>query len=844
MLELKNISKYYEVAGQKFVALDNISLKFRNNDFVSILGQSGSGKTTMLNIIGGLDKYSSGDLIIKNKSTKEFKEKDWDAYRNHSIGFIFQSYNLIPHQNILSNVELALTLSGVGKKERKQRAIEALEKVGLKDHINKKPAQLSGGQMQRVAIARALINDPEILLADEPTGALDSETSIVIMELLKEIAKDRLVILVTHNPELAKEYSTRIINLKDGKVVSDTAPYTEHTNSQKELKLNKTKMSFFTALGLSFNNLLTKKARTFLTAFAGSIGIIGISLILALSTGADSYIDKVQEDTLTSYPIQIDSQTLDFSGLADTQFEQTKGKEDKITTQKLTKSMLQGISAFSGTTENNLKPFKEHIENNKAEIEEITNSIEYRYPININIYDEIDGEILELNPFSYIDTGEQYQSFSNGQGSNVWTQLISNQDLLKSQYDIVSGKWPESYNEVVLFVNKQNQISDLMLYQLGFKNPNEIKELQEKIANDEDIEIADMELDFDEVIGKTYKYIPTTSFYEKQGEIWAKNEEQDKLKDLYNNAVEIKIVGILRPNEASSIEDNQIKIGYLSSLRDYAIEQVNNSEIGKAQLENQNIDVFSNKEFIKAGEEVQPASLDELPENIKAYVTTLPPQQQKEALINYASQSQSTLEDNMNELGLVDLTSPSGIDLYAKDFESKEKIDSFIEEYNKNLDDKNNEIVYTDLMGLLLSSVTSIINIISYLLIGFVSISLVVSSIMIGIITYVSVLERTKEIGILKAIGARRKDISRVFNAETSIVGFFSGFIGIGITLLLIFVANKIILNLTGVANFAKLEYSQAIALIALSIFLTLIAGIIPSRIASRKNAVEALRTE
>lgn len=856
MLELKNISKHYNVAGNDFTALDNISLKFRKNEFVSILGQSGSGKTTMLNIIGGLDRYSSGDLIINNTSTSTYSDRDWDRYRNHSVGFVFQSYNLISHQSILSNVELALTLSGVNKKERRQRAKEMLEKVGLGEHINKKPTQLSGGQMQRVAIARALINDPDILLADEPTGALDSETSEVIMELLKEIANEKLVIMVTHNPELAERYSTRIINLKDGHIIDDTMPYEDSTKNEAELTSNnKTSMSFFTALSLSFNNLLTKKARTILTAFAGSIGIIGISLILSLSTGAQDYIDRIQADTLTMYPITIEDNSIDLSSLLELQTNNSDDKKDDdkkdskvVTTKNVTTQMLTGMQAFTGTTENNLNKFKKHIENNKEQLEALTNAIDYGYNINLNLYNKIDDKITKLNPFEYIDNPAEDAGFASSytnQPLNAWEELLGNKNLLESQYDLVEGKWPENKEELVLFVDKDNQLSDLSLYQLGLLNPNDLKEKQEKIAKGEEVSEVDKDISYDEILNLTFKYIPSVSFYENNNGSWiSKEDDQELLEKLYDDAIELKIVGIVKASENSSVESESGKVGYTKELTNYIIENANSTEIAKEQLDNPEIDVFTKKPFLKPGEEIQPAKLEELPENIRAYVSTLPEKEQKEALINFAEASKNTLEDNLKTLGIVYQESPNFINLYPKDFESKEKIDDFIKDYNSNIDDENNQIKYTDFVGLIMSSVSSIINVISYLLIGFVSISLVVSSIMIGIITYVSVLERTKEIGILKSIGASKKDISRVFNAETIIIGLLSGSLGILITGLLILPANSIIKSLTGVNNFAVLPIKASLLLILLSVTLTLIAGIIPSRIAAKKDAVEALRTE
>lgn len=858
MLELKNISKKYNVAGKDFLALDNISIKFRENEFVSILGQSGSGKTTMLNIIGGLDKYSSGDLIINGVSTKEYNDRDWDTYRNHSIGFVFQSYNLISHQSILQNVELALTISGVDKKTRREKAIETLERVGLKEHINKKPAQLSGGQMQRVAIARALINDPDILLADEPTGALDSETSIVIMELLKEVAKEKLVIMVTHNPELAQQYSTRIVNLKDGHIISDNDSFDEKESleNSSSVENKKTYMSFFTALNLSFNNLLTKKARTILTAFAGSIGIIGIALILSISGGASNYIDKVQEDTLTLYPITIEDESMNLSALEQTPVSNSIDEvdENKIYSVSTIESMLKGIDSFTGVSKNDIQKFSDYVENHEDELKNYTNSIEYGYDVNLNIFKEIDGEIKKLNPFEYIS----FNGFSNENSSNgisSWSEILQNKELLESQFELVSGNWPQSKEDIILFVDKNNTISDLTLYQLGLKNPEDIKTFQNKVANSEDLNLENSSYNIDDILGLEFTYIPTTSFFEKDGDTWSsifsnnENIEKDekeysKLKELYENGLKLKISGIVRPNKNSSIENQGLKIGYTSELTQYIIETINNSEIGKAQLENRELDVFTNKPFVKPGEEVEPAKIEDLPEEIRAYTLSLPEEEQSKVLLQYSQQSAATFEQNSKILGIVNEEIPSTIKFYPKDFESKDKIDTFIKEYNDNVEDKHSEIVYNDIIGIMITSMTSIINIISYILIAFVSISLIVSSIMIGIITYVSVLERTKEIGVLKSIGASKKDISRVFNAETTIIGLFSGVMGILLTLLALIPINSIIENLTGVSNFATLPIKASIILVTLSVILTLISGLIPSRIAANKDAVEALRSE
>lgn len=809
MLEIKNITKIYKTGSFVQKALNKVSINFRENEFVSILGPSGSGKTTLLNIIGGLDKYDSGDLIINEISTKKYKDRDWDSYRNHRIGFIFQSYNLIPHQTVLSNVELALTLSGVSKKERRKRAKKALKEVGLSDHIYKKPNQMSGGQMQRVAIARALINNPDILLADEPTGALDSETSVQIMNLLKKISKDKLVIMVTHNPDLAKEYSNRIISLKDGEVTNDTNPY--DGKEKIELKIGKTKktsMKFLTALSLSLNNLMTKKGRTLLTAFAGSIGIIGIALILSLSNGVNNYIEKVQEDTLTSYPLTIEKSSVDMSVMMTSFMGNNSNSNhdlDKVYSNNIMTDMI--TTMYGGITTNNLVEFKKYIENNK-ELEEYANDIKYTYNLNLNIYSE---DNIKVNPSNMMDmfnpSGETTNS-SFGSNITIFNELTTNKKLLNSQYDIVAGKMPEEHNEMVLIVDENNEINDFVLYSIGLKDQKEIQETMMNMMQGKEIqEFEETVFSYEDILNTNYKLVLNSDYFVKENNVWKdKSDDLSYVKKLVENGLDLNIVGIIRPKEGSNLSITN-GIGYTKKLTEYVINEINNSEIVKEQLSNKDKNIFTNEEF----------------------------------------KDLETLDTNLTKLGVVELDNPNTINIYPKDFESKDKIEEIIKEYNdsKIKDGKEDlKIEYTDYVGILMSSVTTIVNVIGYVLIAFVSISLIVSSIMIGIITYISVLERTKEIGILRSIGASKKDISRVFNAETFIVGLTSGVIGILITCILNVLINILIKNITGVVVSAELPISGTIVLIIISTALTMIAGLIPSKVASKKDPVIALRTE
>ena len=858
MLELKAIKKTYKTGDEEVQALKGVDLQFRENEFVAILGQSGCGKTTMLNIIGGLDKYTSGDLVINGRSTKDYKDRDWDTYRNHSIGFVFQSYNLIPHQTVLSNVELALTLSGVSKEERRKRAVKVLEEVGLKDQINKKPNQMSGGQMQRVAIARALINDPDILLADEPTGALDSTTSLQIMELLKKIAKEKSVIMVTHNPELAKQYATRIIQLKDGEVVDDSDPVETKLGSGKiGAAGKKTSMSFFTALSLSLNNLITKKGRTFITAFAGSIGIIGIALIMSLSNGVQEYITKVEEDTLSSYPISIEKTTMDMSamlsimmGRVETSTEERE--ENRVYSTALMGNMLESMS--NGQTDNNLELFKVYLESGESQIPEATSAIQYSYALDLNVYNEnaVDG-LLQVNPTQVMNTlglGQSMEMQSNFMPSammsyDIWTELLNNQEMLEAQYDVVSGVWPKAYDEVVLMIGEDNTITDYTLYSLGLLSQEELAEkLTALITGGEIVQTENKSYTYDELIGMNFKLMLNTDYYVKENDVWLdKRTDEEAFAQIVSEATELKIVGIVKPNEEAIAMTNTDTglIGYTESLKEHIINEINNSEIVKEQIANPEINVFTGMEF--PAEVAAEFDYSSLTEEEKQYMAMLSDEELMEMMAAYQSNSQASYDGNITTLGVVDLEQPSSIRLYPKNFESKDIIENDIKEYNEGQIEED-QITYRDIVGAMMSSITSIIDIISYVLIAFVSVSLIVSSIMIGIITYISVLERTKEIGILRSIGASKKDISRVFNAETFIIGLFSGSLGIGITLLLSIPINIIVKNGMGVSNITSLPVAGGVGLILISLALTVIAGLIPSKLASKKDPVVALRSE
>lgn len=895
MLELNDIKKDYVSSSTTVSALKGINLRFRDCEFVSILGQSGCGKTTMLNIIGGLDKYTSGDLKINGVSTKNYKDRDWDFYRNNSIGFVFQSYNLIPHQTVLSNVELALTLSGVSKVERKKRAIEALEKVGLGEQIHKKPNQMSGGQMQRVAIARALVNNPDILLADEPTGALDTETSVQIMELLKEISKDRLIIMVTHNPELAKDYSTRIVRLLDGVITDDSNPYSledmeadirakeddkvkaSEKKTKKSGKKQKTSMSFFTALSLSFNNLMTKKTRTILTAFAGSIGIIGIAMILSISNGIQLYIDRVQRDTLSSYPITLQAESIDISSMVSSMTGNSDSEEhedkSKIYSNDIMGDMINTM--VKEVKSNNLSEFKKYIENGDSDIKSYVSDIQYSYDVPLNIYmKDTSNGVEQLNPSTMFDSiyGEGATStssaMSSGMGmgmfsnSSVWNQLLGNQQVLDEQYDVLAGHWPENFNEVVLVTDKNNEVDDYTLYSLGLKDPEEVRTLFKKMMVGESYETEkDTSYTFDEILDTEFKLVMPTDMY-KYNDVtgtWDDYSKDDKyMTNVVNNGTDIKVCGIIRPNDDAVSTSISSGIGYTAKLTEYIIEEVKNSEIAKAQLADTSVDVFTGVPF--DNDRNTEITMDD----VNAYMATLSPEEsaQMQAMTSGMSDDQilqlfsaslkarttdATLDSNKSKLGITDLDTPSQIDIYATDFDSKEKVQNIIKDYNKLQQDdgkEENVINYTDYVGIMMSSVSTIINAISYVLIAFVAISLIVSSIMIGIITYISVLERTKEIGVLRSIGASKKDVSRIFNAETLIEGFVSGALGIVVTLLLCIPANALIKHLTDISNVAQLPVAGGVILIIISMFLTFIAGLIPAKLAAKKDPVVALRSE
>ena len=878
MLQLKNIVKDYVSGDTTVQALKGIDITFRDSEFVSILGQSGCGKTTLLNIIGGLDQYTSGDLIINGRSTTKYKDSDWDTYRNHTIGFVFQSYNLIPHQSVLSNVELALTLSGVSKAERRKRAVEVLEKVGLGDQIHKKPNQMSGGQMQRVAIARALVNNPDILLADEPTGALDSATSIQIMELLKEISKDRLIIMVTHNPELAEKYSSRIVRLLDGKVTDDTMTYeptdsrvTENNKAKRVKKKKGTSMSFLTALSLSANNLMTKKGRTLLTAFAGSIGIIGIALILALSSGFQSYIKRVEEDTLSSYPIAIEEEQVDYSSMMSAFMGQHVGeaseKEDgKIYSNNIISEMLN--SMMSQVKVNNLADFKKFIEDRDNGFDELVSDIQYGYSTTLNIYkeDTSDG-IVQVNPSTVLDTigmgqlsGMSGSSMMNssmmGGGSwDVWSELIGNRTLLESQYDVIAGRWPDAYNEIVLIVDENNEISDYALYALGLKDQNEVADTMTRLAKGEEIVSYKTEYTYEDILDLRYRLIVNTDFYsynEENDSYTDVRDDEDSYRAAIADGIQLQVVGILRPDPDAVTGAVSGSVGYTSALMEYVINKINASDIVKKQAAAPETDVITGLPFTKDGEEVEMENTFDIttltPEQ-QAYLASLSQEELDTLMASYMqpATSSATYDGNMEAFGVADLEKPSSIMIYPVDFASKDMISDKISEYNDAVRAEGREeavINYTDYIGLMMSSISTIINAISYVLIAFVAISLVVSSIMIGIITYISVLERTKEIGILRSIGASKHDISMVFNAETLIVGFVSGAMGIIVTMLLIIPINAIIKNLSGISNVAGLPWLAALVLVLISMALTFIAGLIPAKMAAKKDPVVALRSE
>lgn len=1023
MLQIKNICKQYKTGNLIQKALDGVSLNLRDNEFVAILGPSGSGKTTLLNIIGGLDRYDSGDLIINGISTKKYKDRDWDSYRNHTIGFVFQSYNLIPHQTVLSNVELALTISGVSKAERRKRAKRALEQVGLGDQGHKKPNQMSGGQMQRVAIARALVNDPDILLADEPTGALDSETSIQVMNLLKEVAKDRLVVMVTHNPELAYEYATRIVELKDGVIRSDSNPFNVDNKTLKvpqHKNMGKSSMSLKTSLSLSFNNLKTKKARTILTSFAGSIGIIGIALILSLSNGINQYIQSIEEETLSEYPLQIQSTGFDITSMMDTQSSDDSTKEDG---EVQVFQMLTNI--FSRVGSNDLTSLKEYLDSNKGDLSKYTKSVEYTYNVVPQIYSANTESIRQVNPdrsFAALGLGASSTSnstMSSMMSTNVFYQMPQNTDLYQEQYDVKAGRWPKKYNECVLVLNNNGKISDFMLYTLGLRDYSELDTMIQQFSQEEKVTVPDnsQSYSYDDIIGINFKLVNPSDCYQYDANynIYRdKTDDQAYMKQLIDNGENLEIVGIVQPSDGANVTMLQSGIGYLPSLSDHVINQAQSSEIVQKQLATRDIDVFTGKRFddpesssldmnslftvdsemlqsafsfdqskismdmdnvdfsqLSINPSLLPSlDVDSLLGNIKFELTTdqinqisqkimtqfqqylkdnnltdqskmdeyfraylqsdaaknliqsemaaliqesgmakqfaanlqsqmqtmmaqysevianslkqqlttvmadqmdnfssqfqdaisidtskfasaikvnMSEEELSELMLSLMSEDSSSYENNLQKLGYASKDEPSGINIYPLDFESKQEVINVLDKYNENVEkvDEDKVITYTDYVGTLMSSVTDIINVISYVLIAFVAISLVVSSIMIGVITYISVLERKKEIGILRAIGASKRNISQVFNAETFIIGLFAGVLGIVITLLLLIPGNMIIHDIAGSQDVsAILPVTGAVVLIILSVVLTLIGGLIPAKKAALEDPVTALRTE
>lgn len=923
MLQIRNICKQYTTGELVQTALDNVSLNLRDNEFVAVLGPSGSGKTTLLNIIGGLDRYDSGDLIINGISTKKYKDRDWDSYRNHTIGFVFQSYNLIPHQTILSNVELALTISGISRAERKRRAKEALEKVGLGDQLHKKPNQMSGGQMQRVAIARALVNDPDILLADEPTGALDSETSVQVLDLLREVAKDRLVVMVTHNSELAEAYANRIVKLRDGRIIDDTNPYQIDDGvleAPKHKNMGKASMSFFTALSLSFNNLRTKKGRTILTAFAGSIGIIGIALILSLSTGVNEYIANIQKDTMSSYPISIEAQAMDLSSMlsqgSSVGFGQFNDEiaHDLDAVYSDSSGLEMASSMTVSITTNNLTEFKKYLDNPDSEIHQYlgVNGVVYSYNVKFDVYAyDPEGELVNTDGSTFDsesssmagamggmdggDMGSVSVGVSSGgmggmmSGSGNFEELLPGagdnliSESVTDSYSVIYGNWPQEYNEVVLILDENNEISTSALYELGLLPASEYKEILEKLNNNEEIEITQHKWSYADICAQSFYMVPASDYYVKNEKGLYSNIASDKkeLEKLLENSVELKVVGVARVNEDASYTSISGSIGYTKALSDYLIDHTNNSSVVKAQEESPDTNVVNGMSFEPKDDEAKAADAVDYIEGLSisdkatlsrelfgaAYASN--PQMAAQmadmgetelaAMLDQYLEDPDTdmllsiyetyispgsYDDNMSAFGVISLDAPSAINLYADNFENKDSIATCIEEYNKTAGDEN-KISYTDFVELLMSSVTSIINVISYVLIAFVAVSLVVSSIMIGIITFISVLERTKEIGILRAIGASKANISQVFNAETFIVGFLAGLFGVGLSMLIIIPVNMIIHTITGSADInASLPLLSAGLLVVLSMGLTLIAGLIPARSAAKKDPVIALRTE
>lgn len=906
MLQIKNICKQYVTGDLVQEALDDVSLNLRDNEFVAILGPSGSGKTTLLNIIGGLDRYDSGDLIINGISTKKYKDRDWDSYRNHTIGFVFQSYNLIPHQTVLANVELALTISGISRSERRKRAITALEQVGLGEQLHKKPNQMSGGQMQRVAIARALVNNPDILLADEPTGALDSDTSIQVMDLLKEVAKDRLVVMVTHNPELAEQYANRIVRLRDGKIIDDTNPYIldeKSLDAPKHANMGRAAMSFFTALSLSFNNLRTKKARTLLTAFAGSIGIIGIALILSLSNGVNQYITDIQRDTMASYPISIQAETIDLSSIISAGREASQGGEaghdlDGVYANNTDMELISTMT--TSITENNLTDFKSYLDDPDSKIHQYLgeNGIAYSYDTQFDVYTyDPEEELINTDGSTFSDEAEETPAMMQRMNEMMGTENSYFDELLPGQgdalistavtehYDLLYGSWPTAYNEIVLILDENNEIPSSVLYELGLLPASEYRQLQDQLEQGEEITLEEHSWTYEDICEKVYYLVPACDYYvENEEGLYAYvGDDEEALADLVENGVQLTITGIIRPSADSNALLMNGYVGYTKALTDYLIDYTNASAVVRAQIDSPEVNVVSGFQFEPEDDAAKIADTKEYlanlsisekaalcqrmlrsmyadnPEQLEAmsslgeaelagmldqYLASDTLDDESLLMIYDTYISPGSYDDNMTAFGWVSLDAPSSISIYADSFEDKDLIAGCIEDYNATASSEN-QIHYTDYVGLLMSSVTTIVDVISYVLIAFVSVSLIVSSIMIGIITYISVLERTKEIGILRAIGASKRNVAQVFNAETFIIGLCSGLLGVGITALLLIPINSIIHSLAGITTInASLPIVAAGFLVLLSMLLTMIAGLLPSSKAAKKDPVTALRTE
>ena len=902
MLQIQNISKTYKTGDLVQRALDNVNLNLRDNEFVAVLGPSGSGKTTLLNIIGGLDRYDSGDLVINGISTKKYRDRDWDSYRNHTIGFVFQSYNLIPHQSVLANVELALTISGIGRAERRKRAKEALERVGLGNQLHKRPNQLSGGQMQRVAIARALVNEPDILLADEPTGALDSETSVQVMELLKEVARDKLVVMVTHNPELAEKYATRIVRLRDGKITDDSDPYAVDEAAlapPKHKNMGRSSMSVLTSLALSFNNLRTKMGRTLLTSFAGSIGIIGIALILSLSTGVNTYISDIQKETMTSYPVTIEAQTVDLSSLLAGSTFSGSAKEAGHALDGVYANTLdvETASAFtSSLTENNLTAFKKYLDNPGSEIYQYVgeNGVTYGYDVKFNVFTrDPDGELVTTNGVTIGGANQAMMSgmssmaasttMSNMMSSGNFSQLLPGRDgalvsdAILDSYDLLYGSWPENYDEIVLIVDRNNEIRQTTLYELGLLPSSEYTAMMKSLMAGEELETTASRWSYADACKQTYYLLPACDQYveNEDGTYRYAAGTAAGVESLLDKAIALKVVGVVRPQSDQAANYVMNPIGYTQTLTDYLVAHTDASDVVTAQRENETVNILTGLEFAPADDATKAADAAEyfagltISEKAALCGEMMQSMQQPSAgemsetqlaaafdqflqtadtatlvALYDANVSNGSYDENMQAFGVVSLDAPSSINIYTDSFEAKDGVSECIERYNESASEAD-QISYTDYVGLLMSSVTTIVNVISYVLIAFVAVSLIVSSIMIGIITYISVLERTKEIGILRAIGASRRNISQVFNAETFIIGLCSGVIGIGVTLLLLLPGNALIHHLTGTTSVnAILPTTGAIILIVLSVVLTLIGGLIPSKKAAKKDPVTALRTE